>query len=188
MAELSTIINNNLFRSATDGLSGNFYVKVEDGSIVYEQEPTEPSVGYGELVVLGGTLALTGVDITNAANYVTLNATNMWSAGLSKHATLDTANGTITIIHGGVYDLSSFLVSSTSTVDTTVAIRYDVNGTVSTRYLSARHKAAGDTHTLAGHALVQLNDGDVIKLMVASDTTTTLTAINGGLTLHKVES
>ena len=188
MAELSTIINNKLFKTQTDGMSGDFYVKVEDGDIEFEQKLPEPVVdGYGDLKILGSpTIALTAGDVSLSASYIELNAAGMWSSGGSLNTALDTAGGSITVEHSGTYLLSAYVNVSSDTASKTVGISYKVNSNLSVQKLIGIAKDIGDTVSLSGTSIATLTAGDVVKLAIASDKTSTATIKTGGLTLTRL--
>jgi len=187
--ELDAIINSDFFKATTDGLTGNYTVRIENGQVVYQQDPSEPETAYGSLENLFQIgIPLTGGDVTQDATYIDLTATSLWADGQSLNTTIDAPNGTITVNTGGTYYLDSFVNVAADVASADIAIKYDVNGVKSTRYLYSTTKSAGGTNNMAGSSLATLNSGDVIKLAIASDTTCTATVKSAGINLVKIDN
>lgn len=185
--ELNSIIDENLFKSTTDGLTGNYTVRVEGGSVTYSEDSTELTTVYGNLDNLSDTtLSVTGGDVTIDGDYIPLTALGMWTDGESLNTSLDATAGTITVNSDGVYSLSSFVGVSADSAATVIGVKYSVNGVNSTRYLSLINKDIGDANNMSGSSFISLSSGDTLNLAIACDTTCNLTFKSAGLSLNKI--
>lgn len=190
MAELNTIINSSLFRTTTDGITGDYYIKVVDGVVTYEQKSTVTSGDHGELEILASTntLALTAsADLSNAATYVALNKTGLWTVGNQYETVGNATAGSITVNNAGTYLIDGFFTVSSDTLNTTLAVKYAINGTASPKTLIGTSKDIADTSNLSGAAIVTLNAGDVLTLLIAADKSCTATIKTSGISLYKIK-
>lgn len=187
--ELGSIINNTLFKATTDGLSGEYLVKVVNGAFTYSQAPVEPVEVYSELISTGGPgLVLTAGDIALDASYVPLVTTGMWSSGTTKNCTPSTATVSIVVGTNGVYRVSSFVSISSSVAATKFSFKYKVNeGLVSSRRLVTSAKDVADTNNVSGTGLIQLLAGDSVSFCIAADKSCTATVTSAGLIVHKID-
>lgn len=163
--------------------AGKVYVSNGLGSGVWTTQTR-----YGELYIAGGTSSKT---LSAASAYSILNPTGSWQAGEVSGVTLTAANGTITVLETGVYNLSFWVVFTTDSVTagTRYSFKYAVNGITGTRIISTGKETNGvDTLDLSASGIASLTAGDVISIYVAGDTTssgTNIVPIQAGFTLHK---
>lgn len=177
--ELSTVINPELFKSATDGLSGEGSLKYNGSTLSWTGDPLRAYVG----LLSTGTASLSLVadvaqDITSAT---------MWSQTASKNTTVDLVAGQVTINVSGVYALNSWVTVSSDTLNTLFSIKYNVNGVPSPSSLKGLSKDVGDTNNLSATGLVQFNQGDTVKITIESDKNCTATISDCGYSMIKVD-
>lgn len=173
MAELGTIINPDLFKSTTDGISGTNLVKVVDGEFEYVPEPVQAGATFGEMSIQENSVSLSLTEVTNPSddsNYVKLN-NNLWSSNSLEGVTFN--DGYLEIQTPGVYQLSfwgTFSVTSSSNTDVYFDFSTDdTNTTLSGRRVSRTSDFSGDRENISASGIVQsLSAGDKISLWVAA--------------------
>lgn len=98
------------------------------------------------------------------------------------------ATNSLTVLKKGIYRIDFWATLAASTVNTTVAFNFGLNGVVDVdRPVTARMPAAGDKTSTGAHAYITLNAGDVVTLWAASNTATNLTVHNGRYSLELVQ-
>lgn len=94
----------------------------------------------------------------------------------------------LTVPKKGVYRIDFWATLSVSTVNTTVAFNFGLNGVVDVdRPVTARMPAVGDKTSTGAHAYINLNANDVVTLWAASNAATNLTVHNGRYSLELVQ-
>ena len=179
--ELSAIINDELFKTTTDGLSGTGSLKYDGSTLVWTPD-SEALVVYSYL----GLNTETVIPVT-ASTEIDFTATGLWGSGLSKNATQDTTAGSITVLGSGVYKIGAWASISSDALSTSIKIFYSVNGVNGSQTLKATTKNTGETSALSAEGVFQLNTNDVVKLRVVSDKTANLTVESLGFTLLKID-
>ena len=76
---------------------------------------------------------------------------------------------------------------ASDTINTTVTLRYVLNGTASPTGLVGTSKDVGDTKALSADSLIALAQDDVISLEIEADKNCVLTVKGAGFTLHKID-
>lgn len=179
MSELNTIINEQLFKSTTDGASGTKEL-VNTGGVLSWETKTQPAYV--------GLLSASSETFTMVANTAQdLTSASLWATTASKNIGVTLTTGEVTITNAGVYTIASWLSASSSAVNTTITTRYAINGVSSTTALVSTSKDAGDTNNLSASSIIALAVGDVLKLTIETDTDATLTVEDCGLSLHKID-
>jgi hypothetical protein len=145
---------------------------------------------YGELYIEGGVTTQT---LPAASATAKLNPTGEWTANGNANVTLSAANGTITVLEGGEYQLN-FWVSFTTASAAAQAkynFHYAVNGVPFTRkVIVAKYTNGADTLNCSVTKFANLNDNDVVSIYVGGDGTTSSTAITvleAGLSLSLID-
>lgn len=145
---------------------------------------------YGELYIEGGVTTQT---LPAASATAKLNPTGEWTANGNANVTLSAANGTITVLEGGEYQLN-FWVSFTTASATAQAkynFHYAVNGVPSTRkVIVAKYTNGADTLHCSVTGYASLADNAVVSIYVGGDATTSSTAITvleAGLSLSLID-
>jgi hypothetical protein len=132
---------------------------------------------YGELYIEGGVTTQT---LPAASGTDKLNPSGEWTANGNANVTLSAANGTITVLEPGEYQLN-FWVSFTTAAEAAQSrynFHYAVNGVPSTRkVIVAKYTNNVDTLTCSVTGFADLNDNDVVSIYVGGDGTTSSTAI-----------
>lgn len=160
----------------SDGLGGTEWVN-HPGSI------------HGEIYVAGGAIVVgpTGGTITADVDYRAVGAT--WTLNPEAYlVSLYSDNFSVLANTAGHYLISAFVTFDTGAVaaGTRYAMKYRVNNsaTLSTRKLVTQKVTAGsDMITITGTALMNLNAGDYVNIMLASSVADTVTVRDAGLTL-----
>jgi hypothetical protein len=145
---------------------------------------------YGELYITGGTTAQT---LPAASATAKLNPSGEWTANGNANVTLSAANGQMTVLEPGEYQLN-FWVSFTTASAAAQAkynFHYAVNGVPSTRkVVVAKYTNGADTLNCAVTGFADLADNDVVSIYVGGDGTTSSTAITvleAGLSLFLID-
>jgi hypothetical protein len=132
---------------------------------------------YGELYIEGGVTTQT---LPAASATAKLNPTGEWTANGNANVTISAANGTITVLEPGEYQLN-FWVSFTTASAAAQAkynFHYAVNGVPSARkVIVAKYTNGADTLHCAVTGYANLADNDVVSIYVGGDGTTSSTAI-----------
>lgn len=145
---------------------------------------------YGEIYIEGGVTTQT---LPAASATAKLNPTGEWTANGNANVTLSAANGTITVLEGGEYQLN-FWVSFTTASAAAQAkynFHYAVNGVPSTRkVILAKYTNGADTLHCSVTGYASLADNAVVSIYVGGDATTSSTAITvleAGLSLSLID-
>lgn len=116
-----------------------------------------------------------------------IQITGIWDAiphGYNNGVTQQTNQ--LTVGRSGVYRIAAWTTYTCSTNNTTVGIRFAVNGVISlSRTPSNRVTVSNDKRQIAAHGIHFFAAGDVITLWVASDTTTNVTFIDTVFSLQE---
>ena len=177
--ELNTLIDSELLKTTTGGLSSVRTLKYNGAELEWTEDTQEAYVGLlstgSESIVV---TANTAEDFTTAT---------LWSTTANKNTTVDLSAGTVTLNSSGIYKISSWSSLSSDTANSLLTIRYTVNGIPSSTSLKGLSKDIGDTNNLSASGLFTLTSGDVVGLTIESDKACTLTIQDCGLTLHKID-
>jgi hypothetical protein len=145
---------------------------------------------YGEIYIAAGVTTQT---LPAASATAKLNPTGEWTANGNANVTLSAANGTITVLEGGEYQLN-FWVSFTTASAAAQAkynFHYAVNGVPSARkVIVAKYTNGADTLNCSVTGYANLADNDVVSIYVGGDGTTSSTAITvleAGLSLSLID-
>ena len=177
--ELSTVVSTTLFKSTTDGLSGERVLKSSGGTLSWA---TDPTIAYASLY------AGVSTDFTlTAATPLTLSSATMWSTSANKNVTVDLTAGELTASVAGVYQLASWLSLEADTISTLISIRYSINGVPSPTALKGLAKDVGDTNNLSASLIISLGANDTVSLEIETDKDAVVTVTDAGLTLHKID-
>lgn len=180
--ELQTIINSSLFKSTTDGLSGTGALKYSGNTLAWTPDVAPESKAYASLGASNAEtftlVADTPIDLTSAT---------LWASGVSTNFTIDNTAGELLADVAGVYTISAWASIASDTINTTVTLRYVLNGTASPTGLVGTSKDAGDTKALSADSLIALAQNDVISLEIKADKNCVLTVKSAGFTLHKID-
>lgn len=132
---------------------------------------------YGELYITGGTTTQT---LPASSGKAKLNPTGGWTENGHSNVTLDGANGTITVLQAGEYNIHVWISFTTASLasGTKYYFHYAVNGTPSTRkIITQKHTAGADILTIGATGFAALAANDVISIYVGGDGTSSSTAI-----------
>ena len=132
---------------------------------------------YGDLYITAGATAQT---LSAASAYAKLNPASTWAAGLSAGMTLTAADGTITALTAGIYEISFWanFITASLAAGTKYNFKYAINGTTTTRTVSVSKITNGaDTLHVAAFGLISLSANDVLSVYVGGDGTSSSTAI-----------
>ena len=145
---------------------------------------------YGELFIEAGATAQT---LPAASATAKLNPTGEWTTNGSANVTLSAANGTITILQAGEYQLNFYITFTTAAVAAGARynFHYAVNGTPSTRKLVVAKVSNGaDTIHISGTGFANLAANDVVSIYVGGDATSSssaITPLEAGLNLSLID-
>ena len=161
---------------------------ISDGAGGIEWKHNIGSV-HGEIYVAAGAISVgpTGGTITTDSDYVVVGAT--WTLNPDTYnTTLHANNRAITVGIKGHYLFSAYIsfASGAIAAGTDYALKFRINNsaTLSTRRLVVEKVSAGsDRISLSGTALLMLNAGDYIELMIASSLADTVTVSDASMTL-----
>ena len=132
---------------------------------------------YGDMYITNGSTSQT---LSAASALAKLNPTSAWVANGNQAVTMDAANGQITVLQGGVYQLDFWIVFETAAISSGAAynFHYAINGTSGTRKVYVK-KTTNNVDTLnvsaVGYATLAAND--VVSMYVGGDGTSSSTAI-----------
>lgn len=134
------------------------------------------------------TIAITAASdptLHNPADFIQI--TGIWDAvphGYNNGVTQQTNQ--LTIGRSGVYRIAAWTTYTCSTNNTTVGVRFAVNGVIGlSRTPSNRVTVSNDKRQIAAHGIHQFAAGDVITLWAASDVTTNVTFIDTVFSLQE---
>jgi hypothetical protein len=145
---------------------------------------------YGELYIDGGVTAQT---LPAASGKAKLNPSGEWTANGNANVILSAANGTMTVLEPGEYQLNLWVSFTTAAVaaQSRYNFHYAVNGVPSTRkVIVAKYTNGADTLHCAATGFASLADNDVVSIYVGGDGTTSSTAITvleAGLSLSLID-
>jgi hypothetical protein len=132
---------------------------------------------YGDMYISGSSTSQT---LSAASALAKLNPTSAWVANGNQAVTMDAANGQITVLQAGVYQLDFWIVFETAAISSGAAynFHYAINGTSGTRKVYVK-KTTNNVDTLnvsaVGYATLAAND--VVSMYVGGDGTSSSTAI-----------
>ncbi|CAB4138961.1 hypothetical protein UFOVP337_5 [uncultured Caudovirales phage] len=145
---------------------------------------------YGEIYIAAGVTTQT---LPAASATAKLNPTGEWTTNGSANVTLSAANGQITVLEAGEYQLN-FWVSFTTASAAAQAkynFHYAVNGIPSARKMVvAKYTNGADTLHCAATGFASLAANDIVSIYVGGDGTTSSTAITvleAGLSLSLID-
>lgn len=132
---------------------------------------------YADMYITGSSTSQT---LAAASAKAKLNPTGAWTANGNQAVTMDAANGQITVLQAGVYQLDFWIVFETAAIASGAAynFHYAVNGTAATRKVYVK-KTTNNVDTLnvsaVGYATLAAND--IVSMYVGGDATSSSTAI-----------
>lgn len=132
---------------------------------------------FGELYITAGSVSQT---LSTSSGTAKLNPTGGWTTNGNNNVTLSGANGTITILQAGEYQLTFYITFSTAsaTAGAKYNFHYAVNGTPATRkVVVAKVSNGADTLHCSASGLATFAENDVVSIYVGGDATTSNTAI-----------
>lgn len=187
--ELDTVVDSKLFKTQTDGLSGNGSLKYVDGVLTWVADVVTPEPAYSSLAAPSTSiLSLIAGDASDSADYTDFTAPSMWEAGVSRNFVQSGVSGSLTTQLAGVYRLTFWTDISSSVAATLFSFRYDINGTQSTQKLQTTAKDAGDLQNISATGLVSLTQGSTVKVKIVADKTCSATVVGGGIVLEKIDN
>ncbi len=144
-------------------------------------EPATSSSSSSAVVAMSVNDAGATATITGGASLVTFTAT----PNFDTNASYDTATGLYTAKSQGFYKASAGLnVSGTFSAGNSIALSIAKNGlSINTNYVYPNSTSQG---VATVDALLELNAGDTISVLVASDATTPIVAANGAVNYFNV--
>lgn len=132
---------------------------------------------YGELYIAAGATAQT---LPASSATAKLNPTGEWTTNGSANVTLSAANGTITVLQAGEYQLNFWITFTTAAISSGAKynFHYAVNGTAADRKVIVVKTSNGaDTLHCSANGFASLAANDVISMYVGGDGTSSSTAI-----------
>lgn len=183
------ITGNNIHepKGASTALDGQVYIADGSGS----GDWTFPSGhAYGELYITNGSVSQT---LPASSATAKLNPTGAWTLNGNKNVTPSAANGTITILVAGEYQLNFYITFTTAAIagGSKYKFHYAVNGVHTTRAaLNAKTSNGADTVHVSAAGLASFAVNDVVSIYVGGDATSSSTAITpleAGLSLQLIE-
>lgn len=174
-------------KGVSTAASGKVYVANGSGSGVWQYPAGH---AYGDMYITGASTSQT---LAAASAKAKLNPTGVWTANGNQAVTIDAANGQITVLQAGVYQLDFWIVFETAAISSGAAynFHYAVNGTASTRKVYVKKTTNGvDTLNVSAVGYATLAANDIVSMYVGGDGTSSSTAITpkeAGLSLLLVD-
>ena len=172
--------------------SGDIFVSDGAGAGAWESftDTLTSEKAYGQLYTSGSTINVT--QATDSAldtdiDYINLTTLSMWTGSLSKDVTLDATNGTLTTTKPGTYRLSFWTdhyVDGTANVN--IAFKFSVDGAFSPIKLISTSDFSGDIRNSSADGLVEVTEGQVVRLHVAATSAVALTLESGQLSIERL--
>jgi hypothetical protein len=132
---------------------------------------------YGELYIAAGATAQT---LPASSATAKLNPTGEWTTNGSANVTQSAANGTITVLQAGEYQLNFWIAFNTASIASGAKYNFHfaINGTPSTRkIITAKNTTGVDTLNVSATGITALTANDVLSIYVGGDSTSSSTAI-----------
>lgn len=145
---------------------------------------------YGEIYIAAGVTTQT---LPAASATAKLNPTGEWTANGNANVTLSAANGTITVLEGGEYQLNFWIAFNTASIASGAKynFHYAVNGVPSPRkIITAKNTTGVDTLNVSATGFANLAANDVVSIYVGGDDTsssTAITVLEAGLSLSLID-
>jgi hypothetical protein len=145
---------------------------------------------YGEIYISAG---ITTQTLPAASATAKLNPTGEWTTNGSEHVTLSAANGTITVLVAGEYQLNFWIAFNTASIASGAKynFHYAVNGVPSPRkIITAKNTTGVDTLNVSATGFANLAANDVVSIYVGGDATsssTAITVLEAGLNLSLLD-
>jgi len=145
---------------------------------------------YGDMYITGSSTSQT---LAAASAKTKLNPTGAWTANGNQAVTMDAANGQITILQAGIYQLDFWIVFETAAISSGASYNffYAINGTPGTRKVYAKKTSNGvDTLHLSAIGYNTFAANDIYSIYVGGDGTssgTNITPKEAGLSLLLVD-
>lgn len=145
---------------------------------------------FGELYIEGGVTAQT---LSASSAKAKLNPTGEWTANGNANVTVSAANGEITVLAAGEYQINFWVAFTTASVAVGAKynFHYAVNGVPSTRkMITAKYTNGVDTLNLAATGFADLPANAVVSIYVGGDGTsssTAITVLEAGLSLALID-
>lgn len=174
-------------KGVSTAAAGKVYIANGSGSGVW-QFPAGHA--YADMYITGGSTAQT---LAASSAKAKLNPTGAWTANGNQAVTMDAANGQITVLQAGVYQLDFWIVFETAAISGGAAynFHYAINGTPSTRKVYVKKTTNGvDTLNVSAVGYATLAANDIFSMHVGGDGTSSGTAITpkeAGLSLLLVD-
>lgn len=146
---------------------------------------------HAEIYIVAGSVATA---LPAASAYVKINPAAMWVGGLANINTTTPANGEITLVTAGHYEVAFWVSFNTASLaaGTKYTFQFAINGVLSTRTLSVQKNTAGvDGLTAAAQGFVSATAGQLLTIHVAGDATssgTNITILNAGFTCNLLKA
>ena len=161
-------------KGVSTAASGKIYVANGSGSGAWEYPATH---AFGEIYITGGTVTQT---LSSSSALSKLNPTGGWTNNGNKNITLTGADGTMTVLQAGEYELNFWISFTTASIasGSKYYFHYNVDGTSSTRKVTLqKHTSGADILTVSSTGLVTLSVNDVLSIYVGGDGTSSGTTI-----------
>jgi hypothetical protein len=174
-------------KGVSTAAAGKVYVANGSGSGVWQYPAGH---AYADMYITGSSTAQT---LAASSAKSKLNPTGAWTANGNQAVTMDAANGQITVLQAGVYQLDFWIVFETAAISGGAAynFHYAINGTPSTRKVYVKKTTNGvDTLNVSAVGYATLAANDIFSMYVGGDGTSSGTAITpkeAGLSLLLVD-
>jgi hypothetical protein len=145
---------------------------------------------YGEIYIAAGVTTQT---LPAASATAKLNPSGEWTANGNSNVTLSAANGTITVLEGGEYQLNFWVAFNTASIGSGAKynFHYAVNDVPSPRkIITAKNTTGVDTLNVSATGFANLAANDVVSIYVGGDGTsssTAITVLEAGLSLSLID-
>lgn len=174
-------------KGVSTAAAGKVYVANGSGSGAWQYPAGH---AYADMYITGSSTAQT---LAASSAKAKLNPTGAWTANGNQAVTMDAANGQITVLQAGVYQLDFWIVFETAAIASGAAynFHYALNGTPSTRKVYVKKTSNGvDTLNVSAVGYATLAANDIFSMYVGGDGTSSGTAITpkeAGLSLLLVD-
>lgn len=145
---------------------------------------------YGELYITNNS---TSQNLAASSATAKLNPTSAWQTNGAANVTQSAANGQMTVLKAGEYQLSFWVSFNTAAIASGAKyyFHYAVNGTASSRRMFIAKTTNGvETHHISATGLASLSENDVVSIYVGGDATssgTAITPVEAGLVITLID-
>jgi hypothetical protein len=161
-------------KGVSTAASGKVYIANGSGSGVWQYPAGH---AYGDMYITASSTAQT---LAASSAKAKLNPTGAWTANGNQAVTMDAANGQITVLQAGVYQLDFWIVFETAAISSGAAynFHYAVNGTPAARKVYVKKTTNNvDTLNVSAVGYTTLAANDIVSIHVGGDGTSSGTNI-----------